>query len=148
MEDRIGGAPRHPPLVFVKRGVHVAVETKTAALVRARKGRNHVRPIGVKGKLGGLETLPAKPIVNVIRHRALAAGRAVDVSEIERDLEELLNIDLIEHLLRVDVHCITMPVRPPSPDKPRSRFANAASAPRPSPHRGWGAMPLGPKSAR
>src|SRR5262249_47361281 len=134
MEDRIGGSPRHPPFVFVKSGVHMAIETKTPALVCARKGRNDVRSIVVKGKLGGLKALPAKPIVNVIRYRSFTASWAVDVSEIERDLEELFNIDLVEHLLRVDVHCITIPARLPSLDKLRSRFANAGSAPHPRPH--------------
>ena len=53
-------------------------------------------------------TVAAEPIVNVMRDGPLAAGWAVDVAEIDRKLEELFTIALIEHLLRVDVHCITM----------------------------------------
>ena len=87
----------------------MAIETETAAAVGARKGGNDVRAIRVETKFGGLEALAAEPIVNVIRDRPLAAGWAVDVAEIERKLEELFTIDLIEHLLRVDVHYVTMP---------------------------------------
>src|SRR6185436_797638 len=62
---------------------------------------DHVRAIGHQRDLARGEALPEEPVVDVVAHGAFAARGAVDVAEIERDLDQLVDVDVVEDALRL-----------------------------------------------
>jgi hypothetical protein len=100
MEDRVGRAPRRPPLVPMDGRVHVAVEDEALAVTGARERADHVRAIGQERDLLRREALAGEPVVHVRADRSLAPRWAVDVSEVESDLDQLVDVDTVEDSLR------------------------------------------------
>src|SRR5262249_28183909 len=83
VEHTIGRAAGRPPLVLVDGGVHVAVEDEAPAVAGAGQDAEQVRAVGHEGDLAGREALAAQPLVDVVGHRPLLSGGAVDVGEVE-----------------------------------------------------------------
>ena len=83
----------------------MAVKAQAAPAAGAREGRNDVGAIGVETDLARVEALTHQPVVYVVGHRTLAAGGAVKIREIERHLDQLIGVDVLENGFRIDCHC-------------------------------------------
>src|SRR5437660_86253 len=102
----VGGAPGRPPLVLLNRRVHVTVEDQALALATAGQRAEHVGSVGHQRDLPRGESLAREPVVDVLAHRPLGTGGAVDVRQVEGHLHQLVDVDLVQHALGTcaDVH--------------------------------------------
>ena len=90
----VGGvALVHPVELARHRGVHVAVEEQAVAAARARQRAHHVEALGEQAHLARLEAFFPQPLVDVLGDRRLVADGAVDVADLEREIDQLLAID-------------------------------------------------------
>src|SRR5206468_1975763 len=88
------------------RRVHVTVEDQALALATAGQRAEHVRSVGHQRDLARGESLAREPVVDVLAHRPLGTGGAVDVRQVEGHLHQLVDVDLVQHALGTcaDVH--------------------------------------------
>src|SRR5262245_4617757 len=106
----------------------MAIEDQVVAVSLAGQPGRHVEPLGGQGILPRLEAVPAQPVVHVLARHTLAARRAIDVAERKREIDHLLAVDPLNHIIRG--HLLSSP--------PGSRIAGSIS---PSPCR----IPMAPR---
>src|ERR1700733_262400 len=104
VKDRVAGVSRRPPLLVVDGGIHVTVETEAAAVAGAWKRRQYVGAIRIQTDLPRIEALAVKPVLHIVGDRSLASGRAIDIAEVERDLDEFVPINPGEDALQINIH--------------------------------------------
>src|SRR5215471_10334679 len=78
----------------------MAVEDQVVAAPLAGQPGGHVEPLGGQGVLPRLEAFLAQPVVHVLARQTLVARGAVDVAECERELDHLLAVDQLDHIIR------------------------------------------------
>src|SRR5215467_12520123 len=77
----------------------MAVEDQVVAAPLAGQPSSHVEPLGGQGVLPRLEAILAQPVVHVLARQTLAARRTVDVAECEREIDYLLAVDQLDHII-------------------------------------------------
>src|SRR5262249_7843266 len=77
----------------------MAVEDQVVAAALAGQPSSHVEPLGGQGVLPRLEAILAQPVVHVLARQTLAARRTVDVAECEREIDYLLAVDQLDHII-------------------------------------------------
>ena len=89
------------------RGVHVGVEGERRPRAAPGQLREDVEAVLEHADALRTEALPVEPGVDGVSDRALPARRALDVGEVQDEVDELLLVDQGEHgrrLLRVEAH--------------------------------------------
>src|SRR5262245_12017279 len=77
----------------------MAAEDQVVAAALAGQPSSHVEPLGGQGVLPRLEAILAQPVVHVLARQTLAARRTVDVAECEREIDYLLAVDQLDHII-------------------------------------------------
>ncbi len=88
-----------PDVGRAHRRVHVAVEQQTVAAARARKLADHVEAVRQQSDLPDLEALGREPVAHALGHRPLRRPGAVDVADLERQVDQFFFIDARHRVL-------------------------------------------------
>src|SRR6516165_7123965 len=100
MIERVLRVARRPDGVAAQRRVEMAVEDEVVAAAHSGQPRGDVEPLRGECVFARLEAVPGEPIIHVLAGRTFAARRAVDVAEREREINHLLAVDLLDHIIR------------------------------------------------